>query len=318
MCNNVRPRTQWASWATSSYPYLSTILAGLGITPKTIADFPIPFSTLLTTNTLFTKLIAGGLNLSETKGGTIAAVPLTTTFNQMFSTASITDYRWIDITQAQALHTALGIPFVFNETAIPSTLQINGDAFTFVQLDSNAAGSGITDWTPNGRAFGWVEDSSGEWVFDVETNVIRNEIEETDYNVQLYGDATPESKLYNVNFGDLAQRLFIGLESYFPTGIRGTQLILAHKYVLYRKYGDCDASCIIFPRNYADFQPRDWTDSIVNYGAKGTFGNVILPRVSVEVEDISPDVQDLREDEAIIQTDIENAIFQIVKHAKPF
>lgn len=61
---NIRPRNLWASWDTAANPGVEAVLAGLGITAKTQADFPSPWPDLATTNTTW----IGGVVLEEPPG----------------------------------------------------------------------------------------------------------------------------------------------------------------------------------------------------------------------------------------------------------
>jgi hypothetical protein len=230
----------------------------------------------------------------------------------------LNNYRWVSIADAQRLHQNLGIPFWFEELAVPANLLIRNAAWTVLDSRDGPGFGGIQI----SRAVGFVNQDNGQWVLDSDANgAIRANVDPVDYCCYFmsWGSNPGVQVLYDADYGELHERFYVGEDLPVPA----TQLIRANKYYLYRRYGGRQARSVVFPRNYADFE-RNYDSTIVRYFAPGGFQHI--PRVAVEheeglpaeVTDLGSEHLPLNPDESVITTTFENGQLSIYPYGEAF
>jgi hypothetical protein len=343
---NFRPRNQWVCWDERTNPLVTPWMQARGITVRSGADLPGPLQEYVDKNQLWAlwDWQSGGPAVTENRGSQYGDphkmhecgwgdyLFANSEWDQSlfdgtggYRTPSlqelnhrINNYRWLTIDDARALHQALGIPFWFEELAVPCQLLIRNANWTAL----SSRGGGFGGGQLLSRAAGFVNRPEGAWVLDNDAgSSIRGGLEQVDYCLYTMGWGSDSGilVLYDADYQELQERFYQNDGLPVPA----TQLIRSNKYYLWRSYGGPNARCVIYPRNYADYE-RNYDNSLIRYLAPGGFAHI--PRRAVNgLEDGDPQVIDLRAnhiignpDEAIITTDIENAVFSIYPYSTPF
>jgi hypothetical protein len=308
-----RPRNQFAGWQAGGENDATAWATSMGLTVLTAASFPGDWAALATTNARYFD------------GATYTDLdPLFDQWAGYYGTShqEVDNYRWVTIADAQALYARLGARFRMCETVCPGTFLIQ-DAT--VELIGGTAGLvGSEGGRFETRAMGWWNDASGDWVFspdscsqyglvgDTTGIIMRSNVSRTDYAL----GANFDYGIFRLSFGavGLDQRMYqVGVGGGGPpTGLM--QMIVANRFVLYRRYGMAPATAVIWPRNYCDWE-RDVSSRAEDAAARMVLdggGFRTIQRIArSNLEGVNPEMYDLEGDEQVITTGLGNGMLVI-------
>jgi hypothetical protein len=308
-----RPRTQFAGWYDSGAGdgHDLTVWAGaMGLTVLSASDFPASWATFSAAKSLAwntdatstTEGAAGSLRAewlryifggpSDDDGGSLAACE-----------SVISGYRWVTISDAQALYAALDAPFIMQELAAPGTLAVEDAGQNLIAVLPNPWIGGGGGWTA--RAAGFWNDASGDWLYNPDGGLIlRASVARTDYCLL----APVSYSTYYLTFSHLDQRFYdlgaLGVGC--PVGV--SQQVVGNSSILCRRFGSGPVLAVVWPRNYCDWS-RNTGTAIGPACARLLLGWSSVPRVAVTtLEGTSPETTDCSADETVLTTALENAL----------
>lgn len=307
--NQLRPRSEYASWSDGDA--VGTAWAALGVTIRTKADFPADYLNLATTQHWY-YVAAGSWSTSDTPPGGGAAITVGDNWMSFAVGTAADNYRWVSIGDVQAKCAALGVPFKMFEVCVPASIQLVDSGHTDISVPETGG-----DGSCPKNAVWYVCDVNGNWVFDPDVTdptgnmyILRSNVSRSDVYVVPLGGPGVEAQM---DFSPLDTRFYYsGLYggqsptwgSYCPT-----QFILGNSAYLCRNWGLPAANALIWPRNYADVQPRD---PGVAAGARYTSSYAIVARTTLESAGLPVTVVACTADaETMITTSIENAYVQV-------
>lgn len=322
----LRPREQWAMWDHGVNPETTAFVESQGITPRGAGDLPPGWMEFLNKNQSYAlwDITTGALTVTELPFGRTdprkmydeqwGSYLFSSGFLTGISLAQMLDffangYRWLSVADGRDLMGALGIPFLHEELSVPCRLEI-ADADWQVVDGSGGPGEEFC----LSRVFGLVNDPNGLWAFEPDApggsgpQAIR-----TDLGQVMGCLKRPGGKLWEANFGQETQtRLYV------DAPVPATQLWVANKAYLYKRYGGRPGRAIVYGRNYADYDRGSgndgkpgWIDSVLRYNAPGSAAEKI-PRVSVEGYDEQVEVTEFLGDEVLVQTSLPNGVMEMV------
>jgi len=309
--HGLRPRTQWASWRHDFSPHITTWFQAQGVPIKTAADFPSEWATMMAATQVFVWIAGGGPDMYT--GTIIPGEEITHPLYEKWcpnADAIDTNYRWISIADAQALHASLKIPFTGPEgLAVPMRLKVVMGTPTMI----NGPGQLANNLPAPLNAAVWVNEADGDWVIDPDVigrvgPIIRADVTQTDFvNPNfMYNGLGEDNVSVRIVFGnDVETRLYV-------TGDMGeykslvAQYIPGNRFYIYRRIGDGipQARIVVWPRNYIDYE---------RFTNKELAGHI--PRIGKEdIENPTPTVfQTFAGTEITISTEYENAEITVWK-----
>jgi hypothetical protein len=317
-----RPRNQAIGWDDNDNPERTAFFEDLGLEILTKADFP-DWGGFETTNVLWHNGATTSEDFSAYGYPGVLKLKDAICYNYWATTQSYVDnYRWITITALAAYFASKGLPFVFEELAVPCN---------FVLETATAGKIGTPGNTALGGSWGVcsvrmanfiqipsaIEDS--DWVFDPENNIMRAgaALEATDYSIAMLGagdGSFGDYGLYKIEWSDaMAARLYY-VDANALSYISPAQAIKANYAMLYRRYGGRPGKAIFWPRNYVDYV-RNQSSTYANAAARWILASYLWDTLDrVEVDDLEgSDIEatPLTEDETIFACPFENAEMRV-------